>query len=271
MLASPPRILELQHLGYRSTPPAPALLPWVQNYWSIEQDHIPREGFAEKIYPDGGSSLYFRFHANAGEQQVNGILAQTLTSGTLASRHEIFGVRFLPGGAFHLLGLPPVAAGTPPLDQVDLGLPELTALHAQLAEASPVQRPALMDQWLLRRAARLDVHAGLIQTLWPQLLVADDLSSLYGQAGISRRSFERMFDQEVGLSPGQLRQLLRIHRARYLIKTSPSASLTDIAYACGYFDQAHFNRHFRAMVNETPGQYRQRQLQRLRKGELVLA
>jgi AraC-like DNA-binding protein len=266
-----PKILELQHLGFRSTLPAPALLPWVQNYWAIAQNHIPREGFAEKIYPDGGSTLYFRFHASAGEQQVNGVLAQALTSGTLSSRHEVFGVRFLPGGAFHLLGLPPVAAGTPPLDQVDLGLPELTTLHERLAQAQPEARPALMDQWLLQRAAKLDVHAGLIQHLWPQLLAADDLATLYEPVGISRRTFERMFDHEVGLSPGQLRQLQRIRRARYLIKTSPTASLTDIAYACGYFDQAHFNRHFRAMVNETPGQYRQRQLQRLRKGELVLA
>jgi AraC-like DNA-binding protein len=270
MPTTAPHILELQHLGYRRALPAPALLPWVQSYWCITQDYIPREGFAENIYPDGGSSLYFRFATGASEQQVNGALAQALTSTKLASRHEVFGVRFLPGGAFRLLGLPPLAPGTPPLDQAALGLPQLTTLHAQLEAAVPTQRPALMDQWLLRRAASLDLHCGLLQMLWPRL-ADEEFATLYTQAGISRRSFERMFDQEVGLAPGQLRQLLRIRRARYLIKTSPTAALTDIAYACGYFDQAHFNRHFRALVGETPGQYRQRQAERRHKGELILA
>jgi len=271
MLSSSPRVLELQHLGYRHMAPHPALRSWVQGYWAIEQTHIPPGGFVERTYPDGGTSLCFRFPSGADEPAVTALLTQSLQRGTLASRSALFGVRFLPGGAFRLLGLPPAPPGTPPLDHSELGLPELSSLHAQLAEAQPERRATLVDQWLLERAAKLDLRPGLIQHLWPRLVESGDLAQLYEQAGLSRRSFERRFHQEVGLSPGQLRQLLRLRRARYLIKRAPTQPLVEVAYASGYFDQAHFIRHFRALVEETPGQYRERQLQRLRKGELVLA
>jgi AraC-like DNA-binding protein len=36
-------------------------------------------------------------------------------------------------------------------------------------------------------------------------------------------------------------------------------TLTRIAYGCGYYDQAHFNREFKEYTGLTPGTYRQQQ------------
>jgi AraC-like DNA-binding protein len=35
----------------------------------------------------------------------------------------------------------------------------------------------------------------------------------------------------------------------------PETDLTGLAYQCGYFDQAHFIKEFRAFTGKTPSEY----------------
>jgi AraC-like DNA-binding protein len=37
--------------------------------------------------------------------------------------------------------------------------------------------------------------------------------------------------------------------------SDPDADLTELAHECGYFDQAHFIREFKAFAGKTPTQY----------------
>lgn len=59
------------------------------------------------------------------------------------------------------------------------------------------------------------------------------LPDLARSAGISRRSMARLFDRELGMSPGNFYQFLRLHRARQLLQ-EPGMSLRDVALRCGY-------------------------------------
>ena len=77
---------------------------------------------------------------------------------------------------------------------------------------------------------------------------------------ISRRQLERKFQQEIGLSPAQLKQLHRIKLARESISFDPSRSLTDIGIECGFYDQSHFIHHFQKITGQTPGQYKSRKI-----------
>ena len=40
--------------------------------------------------------------------------------------------------------------------------------------------------------------------------------------------------------------------------TRTGAALSDIALACGFADQSHLNRVFKAQVGTTPGRFRER-------------
>lgn len=81
--------------------------------------------------------------------------------------------------------------------------------------------------------------------------------ALESQLGIGRRQIERRFLGAVGLRPKQYARLLRIRRAATLMRGT--SSLTEIAHALGYADQAHFTRDFRAVVGMAPRRVRRRQ------------
>ena len=49
--------------------------------------------------------------------------------------------------------------------------------------------------------------------------------------------------------------IVRIEKARSLIRSLNFNSLTDVGCELDYYDQAHFIRQFKSLVKETPSQY----------------
>ncbi|HEY3993866.1 MAG TPA: AraC family transcriptional regulator [Ktedonobacteraceae bacterium] len=63
----------------------------------------------------------------------------------------------------------------------------------------------------------------------------------------------RVFRETVGLPPHSYLTQIRIARAKRLI--GASTPLAEVATMVGFTDQSHLNRHFKALVGVTPGQY----------------
>ena len=80
------------------------------------------------------------------------------------------------------------------------------------------------------------------------------LEELAGIAGLSRAHLIRAFRKEFHITPHAFLTDIRIRRARALLSLGRSPA--DVAFACGFADQAHFTRHFKARVGITPGQFR---------------
>ena len=89
------------------------------------------------------------------------------------------------------------------------------------------------------------------------------LENFYEQLALSRRQFERRFKQETGLSPAQLQQLNRVKIARDLLSQSPELNLAQVAFDCGFYDQAHLHQHFVRVTQQTPGQYKKRKMSQI--------
>jgi AraC-like DNA-binding protein len=60
--------------------------------------------------------------------------------------------------------------------------------------------------------------------------------------------------------PKLVARLLRFQRALKLLDGAPVGRWAEVAYCCGYYDQAHFIRDFRQFAGGTPGDYMARRL-----------
>ncbi|MFD1627735.1 helix-turn-helix transcriptional regulator [Azospirillum griseum] len=81
-----------------------------------------------------------------------------------------------------------------------------------------------------------------------------ELSDLAGAVGLSRFHLLRVFRAAVGTTPHGYLTDRRVRRAKRLL--DGPETLADIALSCGFCDQAHFSRVFKAQVGVSPGQYR---------------
>ncbi len=80
-----------------------------------------------------------------------------------------------------------------------------------------------------------------------QPLTVENLAS---QAHLSPFHFARQFKATLGLSPHQFLLKIRIEKALQLLSTR--RSLTEIAFATGFYDQSHFVHAFRRVTGQTP-------------------
>jgi AraC-like DNA-binding protein len=79
------------------------------------------------------------------------------------------------------------------------------------------------------------------------------VGALAGEVGWSRKHLINRFRDQVGLSPKVMARVLRFHRAVDLLAHGVP-SYVDVAVTCGFYDQAHMNREFRALAGCTPGE-----------------
>lgn len=92
--------------------------------------------------------------------------------------------------------------------------------------------------------------------------LAERVTSLEGQirvealaegSGISLRTVERLFKDEVGIPPKTFIRFVRFQNAVEKLRNGNYATLAEIAYACGYADQSHFIKDFKHLFNGLPG------------------
>ncbi|MEA3053915.1 MAG: hypothetical protein QOG72_2818 [Sphingomonadales bacterium] len=86
-----------------------------------------------------------------------------------------------------------------------------------------------------------------------------DLSvpQLAARAGMSERTFSRVFQKETGVGPAAFVEMARVNRAKALLETS-DWPLARVAERAGFGSVEGLHRAFNRRVGATPGEYRQR-------------
>ncbi len=129
-------------------------------------------------------------------------------------------------------------------------------LEMRLAEAVTwEERFDVLDRVILERIGTRNGVPDAVSHAWQRLLCRAgqvDISALARETGWSHKHFVAQFSEHIGLRPKALARVLRFGRAAELLKVSERGRFADIAYACGYYNQAHFTRDFTAFAGVSP-------------------
>lgn len=83
------------------------------------------------------------------------------------------------------------------------------------------------------------------------------LKELAIKANYSQYYFIRIFQKETGKTPFEYLSLIRLEKAKELLKAS-NMSITEICLQCGFQNSSHFANFFKNHIGVSPTDYRQR-------------
>jgi AraC-like DNA-binding protein len=186
--------------------------------------------------------------------------AQTSFTG----RQEGIEVNLSPLALRMLLGMPMHEIANRVVDLEDLFGRDAGLLVERLAGIPDWEsRFRVLDAVLAARLRDAAAPAPSVAWAWRRLRAsagAIPVASLAAELGCSRRHLVAGFREHVGLPPKRVARILRFGRVLQLLERSGGSGLGDIAMSCGYADQPHLNRDFRAFAGASPGDWLARRL-----------
>lgn len=272
-------------MDYREYPPPPALRPYVRCIWTLEAPAPSgsANGEAEEpVLPDGCPELIV--HYGDRYRVRNGTVADheakpqpyAIVAGTLRTAIDLeptgatgfISARFEPHGATGLFHDSALEFTDRMVDLESIVPGEGEQLTERIRTAATAsERVAHLCRFLERRilartsARRSTRRRALDPAVAYAIRILDEsggntpLAKVAETLGTSRRTLERRFAEAVGLSPKGYARIIRLQTAVRTIESDPSISLAEAALAAGYYDQAHFNRDFRAIAGQSPTRY----------------
>jgi len=227
----------------------------------------------ERLLPDGGTDLVidltqvpknvydnedFNRFTPFKKAWISGIRREfiTIDAGQNAS---MMVVRFRAGTAHFLFDFPltELADSVVEMDAI-LGNDFLHLREHLLEQSTPEARFAALESWLLRRMRReAEPHPVVGYALArihrePHLLTVADIQR---KTGFSNKHFIHLFEKYVGVAPKTYLRIIKFQRVLAEIEQTRKIYWTDIAYGCGYYDQAHFIKEFRHFSGLNPSAY----------------
>jgi AraC-like DNA-binding protein len=215
---------------------------------------FPRE-VTERVLPDGAVHLFFDV-GDAYAATVTGVTSAP-TVVRLSGVLEQVGVQLRTGAIATLLGVPAheLSGRATPLEAI-WGRHACELLE-QLAEMPPSQRVAHLRAVLLDRLRASDAapERRVLAAVRCIRAAHGDVSvrSLAAQLDVGERRLEQLFQREVGVSAKTFCRIARLHHTIDYLLEHRGESWPEVANACGFYDQAHLIREFRAITDTTPG------------------
>lgn len=72
---------------------------------------------------------------------------------------------------------------------------------------------------------------------------------------MTERTFQRMFEKNIGIAPNLYRRVCQFNSAFQQLNSRKFYKLSDLAFEHGYADQSHYIRSFKEFTNLTPKEY----------------
>lgn len=250
-------------MKFETHQPTELLRPFIKAYTIIEsQDEI-----ANRILPTTSFALAFRLRGQISYLNDNSKIA--LPRVTLSGlRRSVRLIHYAPHSAaivvsFRETGMAAFSKHAihelferSVASDAFFPLSEISSVEDRLAESeSNASKIAIIERFLLSKITYPN----------PDTLVTQAIAKIYSVKGnirmkalanslhISQDAFEKRFRKKTGATPKQFSHIVKMNAV--IRQNNITASLLDIVFENGYYDQPHFNKDFRIFTGQTPGEF----------------
>ena len=222
-----------------------------------------------RVLPDTCTELFINYLNNA-PTVISGKSTASYQRSFLVSRMNRFmdvqspaitgliTVCFYPGATRHFFALPMNEIANDVTGLLHLWKEMLSEIEDRIVSAkSNDDRVLILQQFLINELKRNYKADKTIEfCLWQMNGAKGQLSigNLSDTTGISNRQLLRKFNDHIGLSPKEFARMTKFISSLNVLKKYPAMSLTEMAYECGYYDQAHFIHDYKEFSGYSPGQ-----------------
>lgn len=247
--------------------PSPALTNYVKCYYTmtyeeklVVEDYAFATGCIEIMFTLQGTPWQVKTtntYKNTSNIELWGQVLKPLPFKP-SGQGEVFGIRFFPATASFFLNDDVNVYNDQVFDLTSIEGDSLKDLHARLCESKSASgRVELVEKYLFRKlerrpkvSARIDLVRQVMNEV-TQKDFFDNIENVAERYGITSRYLQKVFVQHTGLTPKLYIKINRFQNSLVLMGKG-NMSLTSIAYTCGYFDQSHFIREFKAFTGMSP-------------------
>jgi len=205
-------------------------------------------------------------HDHRGDQSIKVPRLEVLghwtipTSATIKKGNTCLITRFHPYAGFLFFPNQVSDFTNESIDLCDILGKDSTEFYHRLMEQPLLeQKVKVLEAFLIDRlvSSRKDQKKiGLVEGLCDSICSdreSFNIERLAMEFGFSERYIQKLFLNYVGISPKGFFSVQRFNKSLELVR-SANRSLTNIAYECGYYDQAHFIKEFKSYTGITPSQ-----------------
>jgi len=245
--------------------PSPALADYICCYWSLDNFSTSH---TELVYPCGKIQLIFHYRKPFIDRNSSGYkLTQpqfalcgqkTSFSHITASENSgMIAAVLKTDGASALLHMP--------LNEITDTTISLTDIfkHWKNSEQEftdcpdDISKIRMIENFLIKNITfSSSCHEFFVKACVNEMKETKGMSLPYRSMerfSLSERSLQRIFREQVGLSPKKFAEIVRLENSIALFRDG--RAMTDICYEAGYYDQPHFIKSFRQFTGLTPAEF----------------
>jgi AraC-like DNA-binding protein len=242
--------------------PAEKISDYVEDILVIEQCKVTT-AFVLPLFANGKPTLLFQTAAGTIRNNANHLtlFGQTILPDTITIREDftLIAYFFKPFALTTLFGFSAAELTDNPiqLNLLDQRTTEVLLDQLLLAPNTDQMRN-ILDKYILSLITKVNTDISLIS--YATRLIAKNpsgniLPKVQNELYITERSFQRLFERQVGISPSQYRRVAQFNAAFQQLNRRKFKQIGDVAFDNFYADQSHFIRTFKEFTNLTPTEY----------------
>lgn len=252
-------------MKYTEFKPKESLENFIQLIWIAESegenDFYPRE----KILPDGIVEIVFHFNEpfttyydKRGLKQPQAFAISQMRKCIEIESDGLIGfisIRFYPWGAYHFFQKPIKDFLDSTVDLQEVWADDYMDVLSELKNSDNIKRVEIIQDYLDKRLLKYKKNTDDIDNIIKLIRETkgmESIDSICKKSRLSYKQLERQFLKTIGTTPKVFSRTTRFLNLCHNLKEYENLSMTQLALDMGYFDQAHFNKDFKAFSGLTP-------------------